>query len=163
MQAKSSFAVSIVMLTIYVLFVVMSVYSLIPTATQKALYAEKQAEKKAFKEKYASSPYDNEMTAEEQWQHMWELQQLPRTPGTAGGLKSPMTPRTRAFNDLGGAEAGHGGWYSNAPVASQPAGGWYGQQGSVTVQPVSPITEHDEYIYHHDGKGKAPGTTGTAY
>jgi hypothetical protein len=42
------------------------------------------------------------MTAEQQWQHMWELQQLPRTPGTAGGMKSPMTPRTQAFNSLGG-------------------------------------------------------------
>jgi hypothetical protein len=40
------------------------------------------------------------MTAEEQWQHMWELQQLPRTPGTATGTapwsKVPATPRTAA-------------------------------------------------------------------
>ncbi|KAL6712644.1 hypothetical protein ACN47E_000521 [Coniothyrium glycines] len=158
MQAKASFAVSIIMLSIYALFVLLSVYSLIPTATQKEAYAEKQAEKKAFKEKYASSPYDNEMTAEEQWQHMWELQQLPRTPGAIGGLKSPMTPRTRAFNELDGAETGYAGFHGTAP-----AGGWYGQQGSVTVQPVSPMTEHDEYVYHHEGKGKASGTSGTAY
>lgn len=144
---------------IYALFVVLSVYSLIPTAAQKSAFAEKQAEKKAFKEKYASSPYDNEMTADEQWQHMWELQQLPRTPGTIGGLKSPMTPRTRAFSDLGGEEAGHGGYYSNVPMT--PSQGWYGQQGGgVTVQP---ITELDEHVGHHQGKGKAPGTTGTAY
>lgn len=52
------------------------------------------------------------MTAEQQWQHMWELQQLPRTPGTANPMtfnnsnsnsnKMPVTPRTRAFGDLEG-------------------------------------------------------------
>lgn len=32
----------------------------------------------------------------------WEMQQYPRMPGAAGGMKSPMTPRTVAFNMLGG-------------------------------------------------------------
>lgn len=130
----------------------MSVYSLIPTAAQKAAHAAKRAEKKAEKEKWASSPYDNEMTAEEQWQHMWELQQLPRTPGTIGGMKSPMTPRTRAFNDLGGEESGYGNMHKGS-------NGWYGGHGGVTVQPISPVQEQDEYI--HEGKGK--GHTGAAY
>ncbi|RAR05526.1 ketohexokinase [Stemphylium lycopersici] len=145
MQAKSSFAVSIIMLTIYASFVILSVYSLIPTATQKLAHAAKKAEKKAEKEKWASSPYDNEMTAEEQWQHMWELQQLPRTPGTVGGMKSPMTPRTLAFNHLGGEEAQHGGYYSNVPAGGT---GWYGppQHGAVTV---SPVMEQDEYHVPH--------------
>lgn len=48
------------------------------------------------------------MTAEQQWQHMWELQQLPRTPGTASGnapwSKVPVTPRTTAFNQLHGTQ-----------------------------------------------------------
>ncbi|CAN9423877.1 unnamed protein product [Alternaria alternata] len=134
MQAKSSFAVSIIML---------------------------KAEKKAEKEKWASSPYDNEMTAEEQWQHMWELQQLPRTPGTIGGMKSPMTPRTQAFNNLGGEEAGHGGYYSNVPTGGNA---WYGppqtHEGTITV---SPVMEQDEYYSSHEGKGKAPGWGGNAY
>ena len=104
-------------------------------------------------EKYASSPYDNEMTAEEQWQHMWELQQLPRTPGTVGGMKSPMTPRTQAFNSLGGGGGGGvnggvggGGWYG--PQAGEVRGGVY-QNGS------SPIAEQDEYGYEGKGKGTA--------
>lgn len=145
--------------TIYAAFVVLSVYSLIPTAAQKQAHAAKKAEKKAEKEKWASSPYDNEMTAEEQWQHMWELQQLPRTPGTVGGMKSPMTPRTLAFNDLGGEEAQHGGYYSNVPAGGN---GWYGppQHGAVTV---SPVMEQDEYQYSHEGKGKAVGWSGNAY
>jgi hypothetical protein len=145
--------------SIYAFFVLLSIYSLIPTATQKATHATKRAEKKAEKEKWASSPYDNEMTAEEQWQHMWELQQLPRTPGTVGGMKSPMTPRTMAFNNLGGEEAGHAGYYSNVPAGGN---GWYGpSQGGVTV---SPVLEQDEYqaqggngFYEHEGKGKAHG------
>jgi hypothetical protein len=97
------------------------------------------------------------MTAEEQWQHMWELQQLPRTPGTVGGMKSPMTPRTMAFNNLGGEEAGHGGYYSNVPAGGNA---WYGpSHGGVTV---SPVMEQDEYqhgqqeYYAQEGKGKAP-------
>ncbi len=35
-------------------------------------------------------------------QKEWEMGTLPRTPGTTGGMKSPMTPRTVAFNTLGG-------------------------------------------------------------
>ncbi|KAF2271140.1 hypothetical protein CC78DRAFT_450826 [Lojkania enalia] len=102
MQAKSSFAVSVCMLAIYVFFLAISFYSLWPTKEARLAHEARKAEKKAEKEKFANSPYDNEMTAEEQWQHMWELQQLPRTPGTAGGMKSPITPRTRAFNELSG-------------------------------------------------------------
>ena len=30
----------------------------------------------------------------------WEMTEPPHTPGTAGGLKSPTTPRTTAFNIL---------------------------------------------------------------
>ncbi|KZM20505.1 uncharacterized protein EKO05_0004538 [Ascochyta rabiei] len=103
MQAKSSFAVSCIMLTIYTLFLLISLYSLYPTADQRLAHSARRAEKKAEKEIWASTPDgSNEMTAEEQWQHMWELQQLPRTPGPAEAmdLKTPMTPRTRAFGHL---------------------------------------------------------------
>jgi hypothetical protein len=118
----------------------LSIYSLIPTAEARAEYKQRQSEKKAEKEKWAASPYDNEMTAEEQWQHMWELQQLPRTPGTAGGMKSPgfapITPRTRAFQNLGG----------GAPDVN--VGGYY-QQEHVPKLPTT--AEHD---YPPDAKGK---------
>ena len=86
---------------------------------------------------------------------MWELQQLPRTPG----LKSPMTPRTRTFNDL------EGGYYSNMQVQPEH-GGYYNGAGGVTVQEmhhagVSPVQEQDEYMYPQDGKGKQHA--GSAY
>lgn len=137
----------------------MSVFSLIPTSEAKAKHEAKRAEKKAQKEKWASSPYDNEMTAEEQWQHMWELQQLPRTPGTAGGLKSPTTPRTMAYNNLGGEHQGYASPNGYAP-ANPPANGWYGR--STDIEAVSPIEEPDEFI-QQNGKGKGAAGAGTAY
>jgi hypothetical protein len=139
---------------IYAAFLILTIYSLIPTAEARQAHAIKQAEKKAEKEKWANSPVDNEMTAEEQWQHMWELQQLPRTPGATGGMKSPMTPRSRTFADL---EGGHGG-YSNGYSNMQPEhGGFYG--GGAVMQAVSPVAEQDEYTY--EGKGKQHA--GSAY
>lgn len=76
------------------------------------------------------------MSPEEQWQHMWELQQLPRTPGTAGGLKSPMTPRTRAFNALDGSQQHTSGMVIPPlplPQAFQgkTAGDYYAQQEEI--------------------------------
>lgn len=148
-QAKSAFAVSVCMLAIYVLFLGLTIYSLVPTKAAREAHSARRAEKRAEKEKFASySPYDNEMTAEEQWQHMWELQQLPRTPGTAGGMKSPMTPRTRAFNDLGGG----GGGGLNAAVM-QPPQGYYGNPRSPVapvspIQPASPVPAHPDSVYN---------------
>ncbi|PSN69958.1 hypothetical protein BS50DRAFT_631918 [Corynespora cassiicola Philippines] len=183
MQAKSSFAVSIIMLAIYAFHVLLAGYSLYPTEQERTEYETKRAEKKAQKEKWAaiSSP-DNEMTAEEQWQHMWELQQLPRTPGTAGALKSPMTPRTRAFESLSGVEAGYQqqqqqqAYYQ--PQYQYPAQPQYQPQYqqpvqlhqqqhyqqvpqvqyASPVQYVSPVEEQAEYIYPDDNK-----TKGAAY
>lgn len=165
MQAKSAFAVSVIMLyvlrnhlpsttltacsAIYACFVILSIYSLIPTPEARLAYAARKEEKKAKKaekEKWANSPIENAMTPEEQWQHMWELQQLPRTPG----FKSPMTPRTQTFNQL------EGGYYSNM---TQGQGGFYAGDGAVNVQSVSPVDEREEYTFA--GKGKAHN--GTAY
>lgn len=202
MQAKSSFAVSCIMLYVptvltvpllkpvtdrhsamYFLFLCISFYSLYPSATALATHRARQAEKRAEKEKWASTPDgSNEMTAEEQWQHMWELQQLPRTPGTANAmfLKSPghapVTPRTRAFGDL---EGGHGDGYQRQELKPHPSWvahahgqlqtqpqpqqgqGWYAgrneQAGFVQVQQVSPVAEQEEYQYGYEGKGKGVG------
>lgn len=154
MQAKSSFAVSIIMFSIYVFFIILSAYSLVPTAAQKQAHAAKLAAKKAEKEKWAQYSDDYETSAEEQWQHMWELQQLPRTPGTSGGVKSPMTPRTQAFNSLGGDETGHGGYYSNVP---KNPNAWHPGHGGVTVQAISPVMEQDEYMSQYGSEGKGKG------
>jgi len=116
------------------------------------------------------------MTAEEQWQHMWELQQLPRTPGTANTMyfKTPgapaMTPRTRAFGDLEGGHQQqelkpHPSWVAHAhgQLQTQPQAGqgWYSerneQAGFVQVQQISPVAEQEEYQYGYEGKGKGVG------
>lgn len=133
--------------SIYACFLILTIYSLIPTTQARQAHAAKLAEKKAEKEKWANSPTDNEMTAEEQWQHMWELQQLPRTPGTAGGMKSPFTPRTQTFNQL------EGGHYS---VPAQPHAGYYSVADS---HGVSPVDERAEYSYPIKGNQQ----TGSAY
>jgi hypothetical protein len=109
---------------LYIFHIAFAVYSLFPTRDARLAHETKVAEKKAWKEKWASSPADNEMTAEQQWQHMWELQQLPRTPGTATGpgwTRAPMTPRTTAFSALEGQKQAH-------------------------VQHSSPIQEQDEFV-----------------
>ena len=50
----------------------------------------------------AMSPFASAKTAELQEEQQWEMVRIPETPGTTGGLKSPMTPRTKAFNVLDG-------------------------------------------------------------
>lgn len=152
--------------TIYACFLILTIYSLIPTTAAQQAHATKRAEKRAEKEKWANSPTDNEMTAEEQWQHMWELQQLPRTPG----LKGPMTPRTRTFNELEGGngfggQVQPGGYYSNMQLQH---GGYYDGAGGVTVQQISPVEKMDEptfsqYEQHNMGKGKGQVGAGAAY
>ena len=126
-----------------------------PTPEARTKHEEKKEAKRAEKEKWASltaSPTDNEMTAEQQWQHMWELQQLPRTPGTSGAVKSPITPRTQAFGALEG-HSTHASpeikqeWYPPPPQPQQqPVRGLGVSHGD-----VSPVEEYDEYV----GKGHA--------
>ncbi|KAJ4286149.1 hypothetical protein N0V90_013498 [Kalmusia sp. IMI 367209] len=158
MQAKSAFAVSVIMLAIYVAFLVMTIWSLVPTKEARIAHDAKVAEKKAEKGLYASDPYGQDMTPEEQWQHMWELQQLPRTPGTATGnapWKTPATPRTRAFNELQGGGPPTGGYYGGE--VQTPRHPMQPQQQSVGYAGVAPHgqQELDEYVYDGKGKGTA--------
>ncbi|KAJ8109207.1 hypothetical protein OPT61_g7627 [Boeremia exigua] len=148
MQAKSSFAVSCIMISIYAMFLILSFYSLWPTKQALEAHQTRQAEKRAEKEKWAYTPDGSEeTTAEQQWQRAWELQQLPRTPGAANAMhfKSPMTPRTRAFGDLeGGAYQQqeiqpHPSWVAHAHGQTAPgaaAGSWYGGRPDAGFAPV---------------------------
>lgn len=70
----------------------------------------------------------------------WEMVQIPPTPGTIGGMKSPVTPRTRAFNELegGGEMATTGGWNlkrDDLPWSGRNSGGRYsgGKRGRESV------------------------------
>jgi len=90
--AKGTFAVSCVMLALYILHLPLAIYSLVPTAEAKA----RKARKSSIESHDKQSP-DSELTVDQRW----ELDPPPKTPATPGTV--PITPRTRAFNTLSGA------------------------------------------------------------
>lgn len=80
-------------------WMIMAIWSAIPNKEAKAARASK------IMMSGASTPNTQylEKSPEEQWQQQWEMGNIPPTPGTAvpAGM-NPMTPRTKAFNALGG-------------------------------------------------------------
>lgn len=90
-QAKATFAGFVAMLGVFVIIFVLSAWSCIPSKAQRAEYEEKQRQKKL------------------RWAHLDEPDprtvdsdlQPPETPGFQLGM-NPVTPRTLAFNTLGG-------------------------------------------------------------
>ncbi|MCJ1462179.1 hypothetical protein MMC07_000779 [Pseudocyphellaria aurata] len=82
-QAKGAFAITILLITLFFAYFVVSLISLYPTAAHRA--------------SHSSRIPDSESLADSR---PWEMTEAPRTPGTTGGLKSPTTPRTMAFNTL---------------------------------------------------------------
>ncbi|MCJ1230063.1 hypothetical protein MMC12_006734 [Toensbergia leucococca] len=83
-QAQGAFAVTCCLLVLFFTYFTLSLFSLIPTKAQRLARASKLSD--------AESPQSFSM-------QKWDL---PRTPGTSGGMKSPSTPRTLAFDTLGG-------------------------------------------------------------
>ncbi|KAL9094579.1 MAG: hypothetical protein Q9165_003138 [Trypethelium subeluteriae] len=98
-QAKASFAVTIVMASILFFHVPIAIWSAFPTEEQKV--ARKTQLEEGTGEGKNFSP-ESDTTVEQQWEMLRQMPRTPRTPGTTGGLKSPITPRTQAFNTLGG-------------------------------------------------------------
>ena len=99
-QAKAAFGVTIIMTfvflplshsgaqliansTLFTTYLILTLYTLYPS--------------KSFRAERRSTQSDQESRNQP-----WEMLEAPRTPGTTGGLKSPTTPRTRAFNTLSG-------------------------------------------------------------
>ncbi|KAL8649336.1 MAG: hypothetical protein Q9226_005620 [Calogaya cf. arnoldii] len=91
-QAQASFAVAILLCALFFIYFVLSIWSLLAPVTRR-------------NRKLSTASSED---AEAQSQRPWEMTQVlpPQTPGTAGGLKSPMTPRTTAFNTLSGKMGG---------------------------------------------------------
>ncbi|KAI9764845.1 MAG: hypothetical protein M1840_007991 [Geoglossum simile] len=90
--AKGTFAVTCIMLALYIIHLPLAIYSLVPTAEAKA----RKARKSSIESPDKKSP-DSELTVDQRW----ELEPPPRTPATPSAV--PITPRTRAFNALSGA------------------------------------------------------------
>ncbi|MCJ1363181.1 hypothetical protein MMC16_002288 [Acarospora aff. strigata] len=105
-QAKGAFAVAIIMCVLFALHIPLSIYSLIPSRAQRhsrntSLESASPLDNKTGNE--TNDPKDmSPQSLMSYRQKEWEMGTLPRTPGTTGGMKSPMTPRTMAFNTLGG-------------------------------------------------------------
>ena len=93
-QAKATFALSCAMLGLFVVYLIIAVWSCIPSAFQKQEYRER---KRARDEKWSKL---EEMHEEAKREGRIEGM-VPETPGLQSGM-NPMTPRTMAFNTLGG-------------------------------------------------------------
>ncbi|KAL8733858.1 MAG: hypothetical protein Q9166_001846 [cf. Caloplaca sp. 2 TL-2023] len=93
-QAKGSFAVTIMLCALFTIYLILSLYSLL-APVGSAMRSRKD------------STTSEDPEAQDQ-QRPWEMTQVqpPPTPGTTGGIKSPMTPRTTAFNTLSGKMGG---------------------------------------------------------
>lgn len=85
---------------LFALHIALAIYSLIPSRTQR------HARTTSVESSVGSDARDpKDMSPQSLMsyrQKEWEMGTLPRTPGTTGAMKSPMTPRTVAFNTLGG-------------------------------------------------------------
>jgi hypothetical protein len=93
-QAKASFACSCAMLGVFVTYFGFALYSCFPNKQQREEYAEK---KRLKAERWAKfETYQDEDTGET----TVAKYPIPETPGFQ--TLNPMTPRTRAFNTLGG-------------------------------------------------------------
>ncbi len=75
--------------TLFATYLVLTLITLYPNKSFRSARSSKVSDREV-----AFQPYD--------------MLEMPRTPGTSGGLMSPTTPRTKAFNTL----EGHG----KAPV-----------------------------------------------
>lgn len=89
-QAKASFAVAVLLCALFLAYLILSIYSLIPSRSPSS----------------SRKSSNTESEVESGHQRPWEMAQVPPTPGTTGGLKSPMTPRTTAFHTLSGKMGG---------------------------------------------------------
>ncbi|MCJ1458724.1 hypothetical protein MMC28_009098 [Mycoblastus sanguinarius] len=80
-QAKAAFAVTVLMCTLFTTYLILTLITLYPNKSFRSASSSKV------------SDYDSS-------QQPWEMMEAPRTAGSTGGLKSPTTPRTKAFNTL---------------------------------------------------------------
>ena len=90
-QGKATFACFVAMLGVFVFYFGLSLWSCIPSKAQKQEYEEKQRAKKL---RWAHLDEPDPRSADSEYS-------VPETPGVQLGM-NPVTPRTLAFNTLGG-------------------------------------------------------------
>ncbi|KAK4996354.1 hypothetical protein LTR66_004012 [Elasticomyces elasticus] len=90
---------------LFAIYLLLSIYSCVPTKTER----ESRSAVRDFENIPEYSPEMKQFTQRTQDYPMQPMRlQIPRTPGTAGGFSSPMTPRTVAFHALEGDEPATG-------------------------------------------------------
>lgn len=97
-QAKASFGASVALLGIFLIYLGISVWSCLPS---KAHREEVAVERKERDEKYDRLERMHEEAMASQAAEYGNATLPPETPGLQSGM-NPMTPRTTAFNKLGG-------------------------------------------------------------
>jgi len=85
LMAKGTFATTIIMLMIFLINLVLGIWSMVPTK------AMREARKTPVDDLEISPSSDNS------GEKLWEMKSVPRTPAS---FKQPYTPRTLAFNTL---------------------------------------------------------------
>lgn len=98
-QAKAAFGATTTMLGIFIIYFGIAVWSCLPSASHRE---EVAAERKERDEKYSRLEAAHEEAKAAQG---GSYGLPPETPGLQSGM-NPMTPRTHAFNKLGGAPVG---------------------------------------------------------
>ncbi|KAF2399364.1 hypothetical protein EJ06DRAFT_557217 [Trichodelitschia bisporula] len=99
-QAKAAFYVTVFMVALFATNILFAIHSMLFAPARRLDDDEESVHGKAAQAGYG------ELTSPQQW----EMLRVPPTPGTAGGMKSPITPRTRAFNALAGDASGQPAW-----------------------------------------------------
>jgi len=110
-QAKSAFACTVIMVCIFAFHVILALVSIV--------WAPKRSEDND----------DSPMSPDESALKSPEFR-LPPTPGTTGGIKSPTTPRTLAFNKLGGTKDLPLRNHFSSPTPQSPTYNNYGGESS---------------------------------
>ncbi|MCJ1243127.1 hypothetical protein MMC30_000324 [Trapelia coarctata] len=89
-QAQGAFATTVCLCALFTVYMVLATICCFRTCAQKAALGPRFSDVES-----PGSTFDDK-----KWE--MEMGSYPRTPNTIGGLKSPMTPRTLAFNTLDG-------------------------------------------------------------
>ena len=105
-QAKAAFACTVVAIGLFFIYFCFAVWSCFPSKQQREYYNEKAEKARLRKEAKARAmaEYEAAESARKSLQPEFSFSR-PKSAGTTGGLKSPnppVTPRTLAFNKLGG-------------------------------------------------------------
>lgn len=99
-QAKASFIVTVFMLTVFAAHVILSIHSILFSPPKKVIFDD---DSDVYNDEKGKAPISQ--------RQQWEMMRIPDTPASVGGLKSPMTPGTRAY------QKAYQAWVSEEPQA----------------------------------------------